>query len=111
MNRRIVISIITLVVVISSFFIYTNFIKEYELIINGEVISKDTSLKLNKSIDKEIQKYQDELIKKSRTTVEDIEKKYMSELDLTKSEKVKLKKISKYEYMIDVTHHVKRTMT
>lgn len=111
MKKKFVISLVAVATLIGSLIVYTNFVKEYELIINNEVISKDTSLKLDKVINKEIQTYQEELVKSSRTTIEDIEKQYNTELDLTKSEEIGIKKVSKYEYKIDVIHKVKRNMT
>lgn len=110
MNKKIVISVIALATLITSFIAYTNFVKKYEIIINKEVISKDTSKKLDRIVDDEVKKYQKDLVKKSRTLVSDVEKKYNDELELSKLEDIEVKKVSKYEYKINVTHKVKRTM-
>lgn len=111
MNKKIFVSVTALATLIISFVVYTNFVKKYEIIINEEVILKDTSKKLDKIVDDEIEKYKDELVKKSRTLVSDVEKQYNEELDLIKSEEIEIKKISKYEFKIDVIHKVKRIMS
>lgn len=111
MKKKVIIISTSIVLIVTSIFMYQNYLKQIELVINDEVIIVDNKYEVDKQKDKLLKKYQEDLIETSRSKVSDMEIEYNEQLDLTELEEIAITAKGDYTYFITVTHTINRETT